>query len=54
MRVTAFREGVIRVRLAPNGGFAPDASWAVAEEARPPALTIDDGVDAVNADSDLI
>jgi alpha-glucosidase len=47
VRVTAFREGVIRVRLAPNGGFPTDASWAVSEEAHPPALTIDDGVDAL-------
>jgi alpha-glucosidase len=45
VRVTAFRDGVIRVRLAPNGGFSNDASWAVIEEARPPALKIEDGVD---------
>ncbi len=47
VRITAFAPGVMRVRLAPNGGFSKDASWAVAEEAAPPAMKIDDGVDAV-------
>jgi alpha-glucosidase len=45
VRITAFAPGVMRVRLAPNGGFPKDASWAVAEAAAPPAVRIDDGVD---------
>ena len=31
VRVTVFRDGVFRVRLAPNGTFAKDFSWAVIE-----------------------
>ncbi|HEX4049137.1 MAG TPA: TIM-barrel domain-containing protein [Elusimicrobiota bacterium] len=46
-RVTSFRDGIFRVRYAPHGGFAKDASWAVDEAARPSPLKIDDGVDAV-------
>src|SRR6476661_5010812 len=33
VRVTAFREGVFRVRVAPDGNFPKDFSWAVVEEA---------------------
>ena len=28
LRITAFRDGVIRVRLAPQGSFPKDFSWA--------------------------
>jgi alpha-glucosidase len=46
-RVTSFRDGVIRVRFAPDGGFAKAASWALDEDARPTTVKIDDGVDEV-------
>ena len=29
VRLTVFRNGIFRVRLAPNGNFAKDSSWAV-------------------------
>ena len=47
VRVTAFREGIFRVRVAPNGAFAKDFSWAVVESPAPPAVAIDDGKDEV-------
>jgi alpha-glucosidase len=34
LRVSALRDDVLRVRLAPNGNFPEDASWAVSEEIR--------------------
>jgi alpha-glucosidase len=43
VRITAFRDGVIRVRLAPQGAFAKDFSWAVIESAEPPAINVEDG-----------
>ncbi|HYL62207.1 MAG TPA: glycoside hydrolase family 31 protein [Candidatus Methylomirabilis sp.] len=43
VRITAFRDGVIRVRLAPQGAFAKDFSWAVVETANAPAVKIEDG-----------
>ena len=43
VRITSFREGVFRVRFAPNGGFPKDSSWALAEAARPAPVSIDDG-----------
>lgn len=42
VRITAFRDGVIRVRVAPTGIFPKDFSWAVIEPAQPPAVTIAD------------
>src|SRR6267143_767511 len=38
VRITAFRDGVFRVRLAPNGTFPKDFSWAVIASADPPAV----------------
>src|SRR6266851_8098340 len=35
VRITAFREGVFRVRVAPNGIFPKDLSWAVIESPEP-------------------
>ncbi len=43
LRITAFRDGVIRVRLAPQGSFPEDFSWAVIESPDPPAITVEDG-----------
>jgi len=42
VRVTAFREGIFRVRLAVDGNFPADSSWAVIESAEPPALKIEE------------
>src|ERR1700721_1648677 len=43
VRITAFRDGVIRVRLAPQGSFPKDFSWAVIETPGPPAISVRDG-----------
>ena len=40
VRIAAFREGVIRVRVAPDGHFVKDLSWAVIEAPEPPAVQI--------------
>jgi alpha-glucosidase len=42
IRVTAFRDGVFRVRVAPNGTFGKDFSWAVIEDPAPPTVKIED------------
>src|SRR5215470_7471510 len=42
VRVTAFRSGIFRVRLAPNGEFAKDYSWAVIEAADPPSVKVEE------------
>ncbi len=42
VRVTVFRDGVFRVRVAPNGTFPKDSSWAVIETPEPPAVKIDE------------
>ncbi len=47
VRITSFRDGVIRVRFAPDGGFAAGASWALAEDSKPTRLKIDDGPDVL-------
>jgi alpha-glucosidase len=54
VRVTAFADGVFRVRLAPHGGFAKDSSWAVIQSPRPPALSIDDEPDAVTVNAGAV
>src|ERR1700721_1398558 len=43
VRITVFRDGVIRVRLAPQSSFPKDFSWAVVESADPPSFKIEDG-----------
>ena len=43
LRITVFRDGVIRVRLAPQGSFPKDFSWAVIESPDPPAIKVEDG-----------
>ncbi|MFZ0635137.1 MAG: TIM-barrel domain-containing protein [Candidatus Acidiferrales bacterium] len=42
VRVTAFQDGVIRVRVAPQGTFPKDSSWAVIEAPEPPAVKIEE------------
>src|SRR6266404_9036614 len=47
VRVTVFRDGIFRVRVAQNGTFPKDFSWAVIETPEPPAVKIDDTKDEV-------
>jgi len=42
VRITAFREGVVRVRVAPSGTFPKDSSWAVTQPAQSPQIAIDE------------
>src|SRR6266699_6421213 len=42
VRVTVFRDGVFRVRVAPNGTFPKDVSWAVIESTEATALIVDE------------
>src|ERR1700676_356924 len=43
VRITAFRDGVVRVRVASLGKFSEDFSWAVIESPQPPAVKVQDG-----------
>ncbi len=45
VRITSFRDGVIRVRFAQDGGFSKLKSWALDEDARPTGIKIDDRED---------
>jgi len=47
VRVTAFRDGIFRVRVAPSGTFPKDFSWALIESPEPPALKIEDNAKEV-------
>jgi alpha-glucosidase len=42
VRIVVFRDGVFRVRVAPNGTFPKDSSWAVIESPEPPAFKIEE------------
>ncbi len=42
IRITAFNDGIVRVRVAPQGSFPKDFSWAVIETPQPPTVKIDD------------
>jgi len=42
VQVSAFRDGVVRVRVAPEGRFAKDSSWAVIEGPAPPPVKIEE------------
>jgi alpha-glucosidase len=42
VRVTAFRDGVVRVRVARQGNFPKDSSWAVIASPEPPSIRIYD------------
>src|SRR5712692_4397143 len=42
VRLTVFHDGVFRVRVAPNGAFPKDTSWAVIEAPEPPALQVEE------------
>ena len=42
VRVTVFRDGIFRVRVAPDGIFPKDFSWALIESPEPPAVKIEE------------
>ena len=48
VRVTAYHDGVIRVRLAPSGVFVKDFSWAVVEPPAPPAWKLEDSATSLH------
>jgi alpha-glucosidase len=47
VRITAVRDGIVRVRVAPNGKFPKDFSWAVAQAPEAPAVSIEEGTKEV-------
>src|SRR5580704_5693380 len=47
VRVTASRDGIIRVRVAPQGTFPIDKSWAVIEAPEVPPVRMEDGKDDI-------
>ncbi len=51
MRVTVFRDGIFRVRVAQTGTFPKDFSWAVIETPEPPAVKVDDSKEEVRVTS---
>ncbi len=42
VRITAFADGMFRVRVAPNGTFPKDFSWALIQSPQPPAVIIEE------------
>jgi alpha-glucosidase len=42
VRITVFRDGIFRIRVAPDGRFPKDFSWAVIESPEPPAVKIEE------------
>jgi len=42
VRLTVFRDGVFRVRVAPSGTFPKDFSWAVVESSEPPIFKVEE------------
>ena len=42
VRITVFRNGIFRVRVAPDGTFPKDFSWALIESPEPPAVKIEE------------
>src|ERR1700719_67421 len=51
VRVTVFRDGIFRVRVAQAGTFPKDFSWAVIETPQPPAVKVDDSKEEVRVAS---
>jgi alpha-glucosidase len=49
--VTFFRPGIVRVRVASNGIFAKDASWAIIESPEPPSIAVQDGAGQIRVSS---
>ncbi|MDP9339211.1 MAG: glycoside hydrolase family 31 protein [Acidobacteriota bacterium] len=48
IRITSFREGIVRVRVAPTGKFPEDFSWAIVEQPQPVPVAIEDGANTVH------
>src|SRR3984893_13551368 len=42
VRITAFNNAIVRVRVAPQGNFPKDSSWAIIGTPQPPAVKVDD------------
>src|SRR6202048_2755225 len=51
VRITAFRDGVVRVRVSPQGKFPEDLSWAVIQSPQPPAVKVQDGQKDIRIDA---
>jgi alpha-glucosidase len=51
VRVTFLGEGIVRVRVAFDGNFPKDTSWAVIQSPQPAQFTIDDSATAVRLTS---
>ena len=51
VRITFVREGIVRVRVATNGEFPADHSWAINQAPEPPVVNVVDGADAVTVTS---
>jgi alpha-glucosidase len=54
VRVTFFRGDIIRVRVAANGVFPKDISWAIIQPAEPPAIKVRDEEDEVRVASGAV
>lgn len=54
IRITAFREGIFRVRVAPRGTFPKDYSWAVIAGQNTPPLKIAESAAAIKLTSGSI
>src|SRR5258708_40142206 len=51
VRLTVFRDGIFRVRVAQTGTFSKDFSWAVIETPEAPAVRVDDTKEEVRVTS---
>ena len=54
IRVTFFLGDIVRVRVAPNGVFPKDYSWAIIQPAEPPAVKVRDSRDQVRVTSGAV
>src|SRR5579859_5053529 len=51
VRITAYRDGIVRVRVAPLGTFEKDYSWAIVESPAPPPVKLEDGAKELRLDT---
>lgn len=54
IRITAFRDGIVRVRVAPQGKFPEDSSWAIVQSPQPPAVKVQDGPKDVRINAGIV
>jgi alpha-glucosidase len=54
VRVTTFNDGIFRVRVAPNGTFPKDFSWALIESPEPPVVQMEENQKEVRVTSGRI